>query len=294
MRAAADHEDQTEKHAVTPGPIMPARELLGDMLMELGRPADALPQYEASIAKEPNRFRGLYGAGLAAERAGDRRGRGGISRSSSRSVPSPTARGLSWCTRGRCWRSGKAPARGVRGEDTCMHRKRWWIGILLVAAVLLRSPAVRAVESDPLPAPKGTPRERAVSAYNEGVTLMRDKHYAAAQEKFEQALALDETLAEAHNNLAFSLRHAGDAQLRAALQHYNRALELKPDLARAYMYRGVLFTQMGDHGPRPRRPRDSSWGSTRSWPPSLNASSPAPTDATNTTAWQGRRRGVEP
>ena len=72
MRAAADHEDQTEKHAVTPGPVMPARELLGDMLLELGRPAEALPQYEASIAKEPNRFRGLYGAGLAAERAGDR------------------------------------------------------------------------------------------------------------------------------------------------------------------------------------------------------------------------------
>ena len=72
MRAAADHEDQTEKHAVTPGPIMPARELLGDMLLELGRPTDALPQYDASIAKEPNRFRGLYGAGLAAERAGDR------------------------------------------------------------------------------------------------------------------------------------------------------------------------------------------------------------------------------
>lgn len=72
MRAAADHEDRTEKHVVTPGPIMPARELLGDLLMELGRPAEALPEYEASIAKEPNRFRGLYGAGLAAERAGDR------------------------------------------------------------------------------------------------------------------------------------------------------------------------------------------------------------------------------
>jgi hypothetical protein len=71
MRAAADHEDQTEKHAVTPGPIMPARELLGDMLLELDRPAEALPQYDASIAKEPNRFRGLYGAGLAAERASD-------------------------------------------------------------------------------------------------------------------------------------------------------------------------------------------------------------------------------
>jgi tetratricopeptide (TPR) repeat protein len=71
MRAAADHEDQTEKHVVTPGPIVPARELLGDLLMELGRPAEALPQYAASIAKEPNRFRGLYGAGLAAERSGD-------------------------------------------------------------------------------------------------------------------------------------------------------------------------------------------------------------------------------
>jgi tetratricopeptide (TPR) repeat protein len=72
MRAAADHEDQTEKHAITPGPIMPARELLGDLLMKLGRPADALAQYETSIAKEPNRFRGLYGTGLAAERAGNR------------------------------------------------------------------------------------------------------------------------------------------------------------------------------------------------------------------------------
>ena len=75
---------------------------------------------------------------------------------------------------------------------------------------------------------------------------MRDKHYAAAQEKFEQALALDETLAEAHNNLAFSLRMQGTHNFERSLQHYNRALELKPDLARAYMYRGVLFTQMGD------------------------------------------------
>ena len=127
-----------------------------------------------------------------------------------------------------------------------MQRKRLWIGILLVAAVLLRSPAALAVESDPLPAPKGTPRERAISTYNEGVGLMREKHYAAAQEKFEQALALDETLAEAHNNLAFSLRLQGTHNFARSLQHYNRALELKPDLAPAYMYRGVLFTHMGD------------------------------------------------
>jgi Flp pilus assembly protein TadD len=112
--------------------------------------------------------------------------------------------------------------------------------------VLLLASGTGADESDPLPAPTGTPRERAVSVYNEGVTLMRDKHYAAAQEKFEQALALDEGLAEAHNNLTFSLRMQGTHHVKRALTHYHRALELKPDLARAYLYRGALFTQLGD------------------------------------------------
>ena len=57
-------------------------------------------------------------------------------------------------------------------------------------------PLCLADENDPLPAPKGTPRERAITTYNEGVTLLRDKYYVAAQEKFEQALALDEAMAE--------------------------------------------------------------------------------------------------
>lgn len=127
-----------------------------------------------------------------------------------------------------------------------MHHTRQWLGVLIGAAVLLLSSAVLAVENDPLPVPKGTPRERAIKTYNEGVTLLRDKHYAAAQEQFEQALALDETLAEAHNNLAFSLRLQGSYNFARALQHYNRALALKPDLAQAYMYRGVLFTHMGE------------------------------------------------
>jgi tetratricopeptide (TPR) repeat protein len=70
-RAAADHEDSTEKHVVSPGPIVPARELLGDLLMELGQPAAALKEYEVSTAKEPNRFRGLYGAARAAEASGN-------------------------------------------------------------------------------------------------------------------------------------------------------------------------------------------------------------------------------
>jgi tetratricopeptide (TPR) repeat protein len=104
----------------------------------------------------------------------------------------------------------------------------------------------RAVESDPLPVPKGGARERAVTAYNDGVKLMVEKSYAAAQRKFEEALAADERLAEAHNNLAFSVRMQGRENFARAMRHYDRALELKPDLAQAYMYRGVLFTQLGD------------------------------------------------
>jgi tetratricopeptide (TPR) repeat protein len=72
MRAAADNEDRNEKHIVTPGRILPARELLGDMLLELKQPALALKEYEASQSREPNRFRGLYGAARAAEAAGDK------------------------------------------------------------------------------------------------------------------------------------------------------------------------------------------------------------------------------
>ena len=128
-----------------------------------------------------------------------------------------------------------------------MHRKPWWTGVLFGAAVLLFSSGAATDESDPLPAPKGTPQERAVRVFNEGVRLLRDKHYAAAQEQFEQALALDEALAEAHNNLAFSLHRQWTYHFERAPQHYNRAIELKPDLAQAYMYRGVLFTSMGDY-----------------------------------------------
>jgi hypothetical protein len=72
MREAAVREDATEKSAVTPGPLAPARELLGDMLMELGRPGDALVEYRSSLTKEPNRFRTLYGAMKAAAATGDR------------------------------------------------------------------------------------------------------------------------------------------------------------------------------------------------------------------------------
>jgi tetratricopeptide (TPR) repeat protein len=72
MRAAADLEDKTEKHPVSPGRLIPARELLGDMLLEGGRPAEALAEYEASQLRDPKRLRGFWGAGQAAAAAGNR------------------------------------------------------------------------------------------------------------------------------------------------------------------------------------------------------------------------------
>ncbi|WP_276503544.1 hypothetical protein [Terrimonas pollutisoli] len=68
MSNAADLEDKTEKHPVTPGEVIPAKELLADMLLEMNRSADALIAYEADLKKHPNRFNGLYGAALASER----------------------------------------------------------------------------------------------------------------------------------------------------------------------------------------------------------------------------------
>lgn len=71
MRSAADTEDRSEKHIVTPGRIAPARELLGEMLLQLKRPAEALKEFEASQTREPDRFRGLYGTAQAAAQSGD-------------------------------------------------------------------------------------------------------------------------------------------------------------------------------------------------------------------------------
>jgi hypothetical protein len=70
MRSAAELEDTTDKHPVTPGRIVPARELLAQMLLELGRPEEALVEYEAVLQAEPNRFGPLSGAAHAAELAG--------------------------------------------------------------------------------------------------------------------------------------------------------------------------------------------------------------------------------
>jgi tetratricopeptide (TPR) repeat protein len=70
-RSAADLEGGTDKHPVTPGAIVPARELLGDLLLDLRQPGPALKEYEASLAVAPNRLHGIAGAGRAARAARD-------------------------------------------------------------------------------------------------------------------------------------------------------------------------------------------------------------------------------
>jgi tetratricopeptide (TPR) repeat protein len=71
LRAAADSEDESDKAAVTPGPLAPARELLAEMLLEAGRANEALAEFTSTLRQEPNRYRAIAGAARAARSAGD-------------------------------------------------------------------------------------------------------------------------------------------------------------------------------------------------------------------------------
>jgi tetratricopeptide (TPR) repeat protein len=84
-----------------------------------------------------------------------------------------------------------------------------------------------------------------ITIYNQGVELMLAKRFPEAQAKFEQAIKENPRFAEAHNNLGYTLRKQGAANYQKSLEQYNTAIELKPKLAEAYMYRGVLYTEMG-------------------------------------------------
>lgn len=71
MRHAVELSESMDKHPVTPGDVIPARALLGDMLQEAGKPKEAQAEFEKLLDREPGRFLALYGAGRAAEAAGD-------------------------------------------------------------------------------------------------------------------------------------------------------------------------------------------------------------------------------
>ena len=98
------------------------------------------------------------------------------------------------------------------------------------------------VVSNPLQQDVG---DSAFKAYNRGVDLMHVRKLAAAQAMFEQAIRHNPNFAEAHNNLAFTLRQQGPRNYAKALQHYNKAIQLKPNMPETYECRGVLFAKMG-------------------------------------------------
>jgi tetratricopeptide (TPR) repeat protein len=117
-------------------------------------------------------------------------------------------------------------------------------GFILAAGVS----AAFGMGSQPVPEPvpkavKGTV-EDSTAVYNHGVALMREKKFAEALVDFRKAVQEKPDFAEAHNNLAYCLRHQGPAQYKEAMSHYNKAIQLNPNLAEAYEYRGVLFVKM--------------------------------------------------
>jgi len=93
---------------------------------------------------------------------------------------------------------------------------------------------------------KSTAVSKDVKLYNEGVKLMLAKKFAKAEKQFRRSLNINDRFAEAHNNLAYTLRKQGARHYEEALEHYNIAIELNPALPEPYMYRGVLYIQMGN------------------------------------------------
>lgn len=115
-----------------------------------------------------------------------------------------------------------------------------------VISVSQAAPTPKKTTTSPVKNTRGAQNSQKAkfTAYNEGVDLMMASKHARAQVKFEAAIKFDANFAEAHNNLAYVLRKQGEAQYKTALQHYDKAIKLKPQMAEAYMYRGVLFIQM--------------------------------------------------
>jgi len=95
------------------------------------------------------------------------------------------------------------------------------------------------------PKPKRDTRP-GVSEYNDGVKLMQRGKYEKAEKRFKAALKKNPNMAEAYNNLGYSMRKQGPQNYDEALSNYNRAIQIKSNLAEAYMYRGVLYMLMGN------------------------------------------------
>src|SRR6201984_1567506 len=125
-------------------------------------------------------------------------------------------------------------------SDSAVLAANRCIGFVAVM-VLAALPAVGAGSAKQ---PVRKDSDHSITIYNQGVELMLAKRFPEAQAKFEQAVKENPRFAEAHNNLGYTLRKQGAANYQKSLEHYNTAIELKPKLAEAYMYRGVLYTEM--------------------------------------------------
>lgn len=123
-----------------------------------------------------------------------------------------------------------------------LRKNSIWPFLLTLAALLVSTTA----PAEAAGSKKKTEPGPAYQHYNEGVSLMEAGDFSAAKAKFEAALEEKEEFAEAHNNLAYSLRKHGKEHYEAARKHYDRAIELDSKLAQAYMYRGVLNVMEGD------------------------------------------------
>ena len=119
------------------------------------------------------------------------------------------------------------------------------LGVCAVSAITTLPLLGAGSEKVPTPSPQAKQENPAIKVYNEGVDLMQAKQFAKAQAKFEEAVKLNPGFAEAHNNLAFTLRKGGSQNYKLSMEHYDKAIQLKPKLAEAYMYRGVLYAIMG-------------------------------------------------
>jgi tetratricopeptide (TPR) repeat protein len=86
----------------------------------------------------------------------------------------------------------------------------------------------------------------AFKVYNQGVDLIRAKKFAAAQIKFEQAIRDNPNFAEAHNNVGFTLRQQGPQNYSKALEHYSKAIQLKPRMAETYEYGGCSLQKWAE------------------------------------------------
>ena len=227
MRAAADLEDRNDKHIVTPGRVLPARELLGDMLLELKQPAAALKEFELSHTREPNRLRGIAGAAAAAEASGER----DKARRYHAALVELTRDADSLLPRGDS-------RQDLPGIELMLLRRR---AMLVGGALALLLPAQAGAVDSADGADEALKDDADFAA---GMSALRGGDAAAALPRLQAALRRFPDAAELHNELGFA--HRKLRRMDKAFEHYKRALAIDPRHRGAHEYIGEAYLMVGD------------------------------------------------